>query len=164
MTPVEVRAEQYYDLKGLFDDRQDAMNVLDRLKIAQFDIDDANVVEAVGVRDLVRQHRLALTRSGALAGATVGGVLAFVLSLAILILVSTAAAQQTVIMMTLLSVISIVLCTAFGAYYAMFHNLLDRDSVVLGVHVPQDRLSLAKSILRAGGAGFLSLRRITRPT
>lgn len=159
MMPVEITAEQYYDLNGLFNDRRDAMSVLDRLKLAQFDIDDAKVVEAEGVRDVVRQHRLTLTRSGALAGATVGGLLAFLFSFGILVLTSSTAANQTVAMMAAVSVISVVLCAAFGAYYATFHKMLDHDSVVLGIHVPKDRLSLAESILRAGGATFLTLRR-----
>jgi len=157
--PTEIHAGQYYDVNGLFHDRQDAMSVLDRLKIAQFDIDDAKVVEAEGVKDVVSQHRLALTRSGALAGATAGGVLAFVLSLVILMLASTTGAHQTVTMMAVVSVTSVVLCAAFGAYYATFYKMLDHDSVVLGIHVPKDRLSLAESILRAGGASFLTLRR-----
>lgn len=156
---VAIRAEQYYDLNGLFDDRQDAMGVLDRLRIAQFDVDDAKVVEAKGVHDLVRRHKLALTRSGALAGASVGGILAFLVIGGLLLFASTMAAMDTVIMMTVISVISVVLCAAFGAYYATFHKMLDHDSVVLGIQVPKDRLSLAQSILWAGGALFLSTKR-----
>ncbi|MBS1830927.1 MAG: hypothetical protein JST93_36880 [Acidobacteria bacterium] len=156
---MEIDAGQFYNINGLFNDRQEAMSVIDHLKTADFNVEDTKIVEGEGIRDVVREHRLALTRSGALMGATVGALFAVMVIVAMGLLASVSAGQDGVRMMAVVIFFSILLCAGFGAYYATFHKTLNRESVVLGIRVPRDRVSLAESILRAGGARFLALKR-----
>lgn len=157
--PMQIHGGQSYDISGLFNDRREAMSVLDHLKSADFNVDDTKIVEGEGIGDVVREHKLALTRSGALVGATVGMFFAVMALLALGLLGSFRAGEDAFRMMGLIILFSILLCAGFGAYYAMFHKAMNRESVVLGIRVPRDRVTLAESILRAGGARFLAFKR-----
>lgn len=135
---------------GYFADSKDAEAAVLNLSGANFDTNGVEVLTGERAVEAVKRRRSVLRWHSAAIGAAFG----LVVSLIVMLLYAVGASAlkglpwYALIPVTLMA---IVLCSGFGAYYGMFSQQVNEEAVLVGLKVPKERLPQAKTILLDAG-------------
>ena len=142
------------ELSSFFPVPERASEALDQLRQAGFDADSASLVTGEDARTVLHK-RLAATRRGrAFAGAVAAGGLSILLAAVVVV---PAAEPFPWLLVASFVGLAALLGAAIGGYYGMG---VEKESVLVGLVVPNHRMEEAVSILRHCGGRFILARKL----
>ena len=143
------------ELSGFFPIPERATAALDLLRKAGFDVEHASIVTGEDARSVLHKRLAAAKRGRAAAGALVCGGISLILAV---ILVAPAQPPFPWFAVAAFVALSGLLGAAIGGYYGMG---VEKESVLVGLVVPRERMDEALNILRAAGGRFINIRPAT---
>jgi hypothetical protein len=143
------------ELTGFFPVPERANAALDLLREAGFNVTSASIVTGEDAKSALHKRLAAAKRGRAAAGALACGSLSLIL--AVLLVAPTQPPFPWIAVASFVA-LSGLLGAAIGGYYGMG---VEKESVLVGVMVPRERVGEAINILRAAGGRFINIRPVT---
>lgn len=149
----------HYEILGFFNDRHDAIVVLNQLEGVKIPKQQIRLIDGEEALRVYQSRRVRNSISTAAIGAITGLVVALLGVFLMSFFTIAAGGKREMSTVLFYMLFSGLLCAGIGAYYGMFMHGLPENAVLMGLQVPKDRIEQVRTILRAGGARFLRMKK-----